>query len=121
MNNLQVRRFEPADEAAFCEMAEEFYHSEAVLHPIPPERHHWAFQEILRSDQYLGGYIFLDGSKPAGFVVTNRTMQHEAGGVLVWLEEIYSVRRIRAGATARRQSKPCQKISRAKRLPSGWK
>ena len=48
-------------------MAEEFYHSEAVLHPIPPERHHWAFQEILRSDQYLGGYIFLDSGKPAGF------------------------------------------------------
>ena len=89
MNELTFRPITAADETDFYTMAEEFYHSDAVLHPIPAEYHRRAFAEMMRSGQYLSGYIFTDGDNTAGFAVTNRMMQHEAGGVKVWVEDLY--------------------------------
>ena len=89
MNELICRTNTAADETDFYTMAEEFYHSDAVLHPIPAEYHRRAFAEMMRSGQYLSGYIFTDGDNTAGFAVTNRMMQHEAGGVMVWVEDLY--------------------------------
>ena len=89
MNELTFRPITAADETDFYTMAEEFYHSDAVLHPIPAEYHRRAFAEMMRSGQYLSGYIFTDGDNTAGFAVTNRMMQHEAGGVMVWDEDLY--------------------------------
>lgn len=89
MNELTFRPITAADETDFYTMAEEFYHSDAVLHPIPAEYHRRAFAEMMRSGQYLSGYIFTDGGNTAGFAVTNRMMQHEAGGVMVWVEDLY--------------------------------
>ena len=89
MNELTFRPITAADETDFYTMAEEFYHSDAVLHPIPAEYHRRAFAEMVRSGQYLSGYIFTDGDNTAGFAVTNRMMQHEAGGVMVWVEDLY--------------------------------
>ena len=89
MNELTFRPITAADETDFYTMAEEFYHSDAVLHPIPAEYHRRAFAEMMRSGQYLSGYIFTDGDNTAGFAVTNRMMQHEAGGVMVWVDDLY--------------------------------
>ena len=89
MNELTFRPITAADETDFYTMAEEFYHSDAVLNPIPAEYHRRAFAEMMRSGQYLSGYIFTDGDNTAGFAVTNRMMQHEAGGVMVWVEDLY--------------------------------
>lgn len=89
MNELTFRPITAADETDFYTMAEEFYHSDAVLHPIPAEYHRRAFSEMMRSGQYLSGYIFTDGDNTVGFAVTNRMMQHEAGGVMVWVEDLY--------------------------------
>ena len=89
MNELTFRPITAADETDVYTMAEEFYHSDAVLHPIPAEYHRRAFSEMMRSGQYLSGYIFTDGDNTAGFAVTNRMMQHEAGGVMVWVEDLY--------------------------------
>lgn len=89
MSELAFRPVTAADEANFYALAEEFYHSDAVLHPIPAEYHRRAFAEMMRSDQYLSGYLFTDGDSTAGFAVTNRMMQHEAGGMMVWVEELY--------------------------------
>ena len=89
MNELTFRPITAADETDFYTMAEEFYHSDAVLHPIPAEYHRRAFAEMMRSGQYLSGYIFTDGDNTAGFAGTNRMMQHEAGGVMVWVEDLY--------------------------------
>ena len=89
MSELTFRPVTAADEANFYALAEEFYHSDAVLHPIPAEYHRRAFAEMMRSGQYLSGYLFTDGDSTAGFAVTNRMMQHEAGGMMVWVEELY--------------------------------
>lgn len=89
MSDTPFRPLCAADEAVFLEMAEEFYHSNAVLHPIPPEYHRVAFQEMLSSDRYLAGYLLEQDGKAAGFAVTNRMMQHEAGGFVIWIEELY--------------------------------
>ena len=74
MNELTFRPITAADETDFYTMAEEFYHSDAVLHPIPAEYHRRAFAEMMRSGQYLSGYIFTDGDNTAGFAVTNREL-----------------------------------------------
>ena len=89
MNELTFRPITAADETDFYTMAEEFYHADALLPPIPAEYHRRAFAEMMRSGQYLSGYIFTDGDNTAGFAVTNRMMQHEAGGVMVWVEDLY--------------------------------
>ena len=89
MSELTFRPITAADETDFYAMAEEFFHSDAVLHPIPAEYHRRTFAEMMRSDQYLSGYIFQCDDAVAGFSVTNRMMQHEAGGVMVWVEDLY--------------------------------
>lgn len=89
MSELTFRPITAADETDFYTMAEEFFHSDAVLHPIPAEYHRRTFAEMIRSDQYLSGYIFQCDDAVAGFSVTNRMMQHEAGGVMVWVEDLY--------------------------------
>lgn len=89
MSAIHFRPLCLEDEQEFYVMAEEFYHSPAVLRPIPPERHQVAFREIMTSDRYLSGYWFADEEKAAGFAVINRMMQHEMGGIVVWVEELY--------------------------------
>ena len=63
MSDLLFRPMSAADETAFYTMAEEFYHSDAVLHPIPAEYHRRTFAEIMRSQMYLSGNVFQDGAK----------------------------------------------------------
>lgn len=87
--SMRFRPLLPEDAEVFYQMSEEFYHSPAVLHPIPASYHRTAFREMMASDCYLSGYLFLADSAAAGFAVTNRMMQHEAGGILVWVEELY--------------------------------
>lgn len=102
MSEIYFRPLCPADESEFYVMSEEFYHSPAVLHPIPPEYHRKVFREMMTSDQYLSGYLFTDGEKAAGFAVTNRMMQHEAGGVVIWVEDLYIRPNYRSQGVGRR-------------------
>lgn len=42
------RKITAADEAVYTELLREFYHSPAVLHPIPEEYYHRAFEEAVK-------------------------------------------------------------------------
>lgn len=84
-----IRKMQSADRQIFLQMSEEFYHSDAVLAPIPSEFHETAFSEMMRSEEYLIGYIFEVDGNPAGFALLNRTFVHEAGGPVIWIEELY--------------------------------
>ncbi len=86
---MAFRKLTADDTTIFYEMCEEFFRSSAVLHAIPFAHHVATLQEILRSDQYLLGYLLeLDG-QPAGFAVLNKMMQQEAGGLVLWVECLY--------------------------------
>ena len=84
-----IRKIEVKDKELFFELSREFYSSPAVLCNIPEAYHASTFDELMRSEEYLMGYIFeLDGA-PVGYGLLNVTYGHEAGGRVVWIEEIY--------------------------------
>ena len=69
--------------------ADIFYHTDVVNAPVPTENYRVTFDEMMRSDTYVTGYIFEDGGEPCGFVLLSRTFSQEAGGLSVTIEEIY--------------------------------
>lgn len=87
--SFTIRRIARTDETAFLEMSREFYASDAVLHEIDPAFHSAAFAELMHSDVYLDAYVFTDGGEYAGYALLNKTYSREAGGITIWLEELY--------------------------------
>ena len=88
---MQIRRITAADRKDFLRLAKEFYHSEAVLHPIPAKYHQRAFEEMIRSDVYADGFMIEWNGATVGYGMTAKTFSHEAGGLTVWIEELYLV------------------------------
>ena len=70
-------------------MAHEFYHSPAVLEPVPDEYFERTFEELMRSDVYAEAYIFEHEGTTAGYALLAKTYSQEAGGLCVWIEELY--------------------------------
>lgn len=83
------RRLRPEDRELYCYYADVFYHTDAVNAPVPPQNYAAAFDEMMRSDDYLRGYLFEDGGTSCGFALLSKTYSQEAGGISVTIEEIY--------------------------------
>ena len=58
-----IRAIGPKDHQEYLRLVDLFYHSEAVEHTIPPEYYERTFQELLRSNDYLEGYLLLEERK----------------------------------------------------------
>jgi GNAT superfamily N-acetyltransferase len=43
----------------------------------------------MESDTYAKGYIMELGGKPVGYALTAKTFSQEAGGLVVWIEELF--------------------------------
>lgn len=84
------------DAEIFYKMAEQFYASDAVLHPIPKKHHVDTFNEMMRSNVYLEGYIFEYNNKPVGYAITSKMFSQEAGGIMLWIDEIYIMEEYRS-------------------------
>ncbi len=84
-----IRKMIKKDEKEFIKLAEMFYKSDAVLQPIPRINHIDAFNEIMRSDVYLEGYIFEFEDKPVGYAITAKSYSQEAGGLVLWIDELF--------------------------------
>ena len=84
-----IRRITPADREIYLQMTHDFYHSDAVLHPVPDAYMAASFEEMLRSDAYLTGLIFEKDGKTAGYALLCKTWSQEAGGKAVWIDELY--------------------------------
>lgn len=93
---ITFRKIEEKDRELFFELSEEFYNSSAVLAPINPTFHENTFNELMRSRDYLECFIIEYGGETAGFGLLNITYCHEAGGKIVWLEELYIRERFRS-------------------------
>ena len=83
------RRISEADRELYYHYVDIFYHTDAVNSPVPFGNYEKAFDEMMRSDDYLRGYIFEDGGESCGFALLSKTYSQEAGGVSVTIEEIY--------------------------------
>ena len=77
------------DKKTYMEMAREFYHSDAVLHPVPDTYFERTADEALRSDVYAEIFLFECENEAAGYGLIAKTYSQEAGGMVWWIEEVY--------------------------------
>lgn len=96
-----IRKITSNDKNIFMELTSEFYASEAVLHNIPRDYHEKAFKELITSDNYLSAYIFESDNKVCGYALLTKQYSHEAGGVVLWIDEIYIREEFRAKGLGR--------------------
>lgn len=87
--SLTVRKITDNDRNEFLKLGREFYSSEAVLHGIPEEYHVNAFAELMRSDEYLDCRFFEIEGSIAGYVLLAKSYSREAGGIVIWIDELY--------------------------------
>ena len=86
---MNIRRIENRDRERYLEMARTFYSSDAVMSPIPESYFEDTFDELMRSDMFARCYILEYDGKTVGYGLTARTFSQEAGGIAVFIEELY--------------------------------
>lgn len=84
-----IRRYEASDRSTVTEMLDEFYHSPAVLHPIPRAHFEKTLNEAEGGNPCVRLYLIENGGQTAGYALLALTFSNEAGGDVVWLDEIY--------------------------------
>jgi len=84
-----IRKMNDKDLDLFLKFTKLFYESDAVLHQIPDTFHVRAFKEIMNSQKYIEGYIFECEKEPVGYAITAKSYSHEAGGLMLWIVELY--------------------------------
>lgn len=77
------------DREVFIKLMDEFYHTDAVLHPLSAETIERCFDDCVSGSPYIEGYIFREGERTAGFALAARGYSTEAGGECVQLEDLY--------------------------------
>ena len=70
-------------------MFTEFYTSDAVLHSIPQAYHERALDELFSASSRQRAYLLEDGEMPVGYALLSEKFSHEAGGLELWVEELY--------------------------------
>lgn len=84
-----IRKIETKDRAKYLEMAQDFYASPAVLENIPYENLTRSFDEFIGGTPFGDAFIFEEDGATVGYGVLAYTYSQEAGGKVVWIEEIY--------------------------------
>lgn len=83
-----IREINQNDHDIFIEMVNQFYHSPAVLHHIPSVHAENTFIELMNQSPYVKGYLFELEGNIAGYGLLAITYSNEAGGLVVWIDEI---------------------------------
>ena len=87
---MHIRRCEERDRELYLRLAREFYHSPAVMHPVPDSYFERTFDEMMRSDVYADGFLLEDEDGTCmGYALTAKSFSQECGGQCVWVEELY--------------------------------
>lgn len=77
------------DREIFLEMAGEFYSSGAVLKPVNPENFVATFNAAMEKSPFMRLIIIEVDGGIIGYILLSFTFSNEAGGTVVWIEEIY--------------------------------
>lgn len=83
------REANAADREPLIAMMDEFYHSNAVLHPIPPTHFERTFQALMEGTPFAKAYLIEPDGETAGYALLAITWSNEAGGLAVWVDEVY--------------------------------
>jgi ribosomal protein S18 acetylase RimI-like enzyme len=92
-----IRPIKESDREFYIRSALDFYHSPVVLAPIPQSHIEKTFDLLLQGSPFALGYIFERDGKPCGYALLARTWSQEAGGEVIWIEEIYVLPEYRGG------------------------
>lgn len=95
--DIKIRRFEEKDRNTFFSMVKKFYAPPAVLHFPSDEVMMSAFDESLKDNGFVYGYIFEADGKPAGYSVVSMKFETEVGGLAAWIEELFVEEEFRGG------------------------
>ena len=89
MLHQTARPLTEGDRAVYLEMCREFYHSPAVLHPVPDVYFERTFDQIVSGSPFVKGFLLKKDGVTAGYGLLSVTYSQEAGGEVWWLEELY--------------------------------
>ena len=86
---VMIRKINKTDKDFYINSVKAFYNSDAVLHRIPEENIYRTFNELMNSETYAQCYIFEKDEKRAGYALLAKTFSQEAGGEVLWIDEIF--------------------------------
>ena len=84
-----IRDLQATDRDNLIHMMREFYASPAVLHLVPDTYFIRTADALDQKSPYVAAYIAEHQGVPAGYGLVSLTYSNEAGGLVVWLEELY--------------------------------
>lgn len=96
-----IRKFVPEDREDYIRFSTEFYNSSAVDKPVPREHFEQGFDEMIRSDVYVQGYMLVCDGNNVGYCVTMKTYSVEAGGITIWIDELFVLEEYRSKGLGR--------------------
>ena len=96
-----IRKFVPEDREDYIRFSTEFYNSSAVDKPVPREHFEQGFDEMMRSDVYVQGYMLVCDGNNVGYCVTMKTYSVEAGGITIWIYELFVLEEYRSKGLGR--------------------
>lgn len=96
-----IRKFVPEDREDYIRFSTEFYNSSAVDKTVPKEHFEQGFDEMMRSDVYVQGYMLVCDGNNVGYCVTMKTYSVEAGGITIWIDELFVLEEYRSKGLGR--------------------
>ena len=96
-----IRKFVPEDREDYIRFSTEFYNSSAVDKPVPREHFEQGIDEMMRSDVYVQGYMLVCDGNNVGYCVTMKTYSVEAGGITIWIDELFVLEEYRSKGLGR--------------------
>ena len=100
--NVVFRKFAQSDKDSFFSMVKKFYAPPAVLHFPSDEVMMSAFHASFDFPEYIRGYIFECGGKPAGYAIVSLKFETEVGGIAAWIEELFVEEEFRSKGIGRK-------------------
>lgn len=83
-----IRKLEKKDYDSFISLMDDFYHSEAVLHPVDRKNYDITFERCITNDPFASCFVYDDGSVK-GYIFLSFSYSNEIGGMVVWIEQLY--------------------------------
>jgi ribosomal protein S18 acetylase RimI-like enzyme len=88
---MVIRDILPGDREVVWEMVNNFYTGTgACLHPLERENFDLTFKECLKKEKTYARMLVIEGEEEiCGYCILALTWSNEAGGMVVWVEELY--------------------------------
>ncbi len=84
-----IREIISVDKIDFIKMCMDFYNTDGVDHSIPVSNMEKTFNLLMEGLDFAKAYVCEKNNKTVGYILLALTYSNEAGGMVVWLDEIY--------------------------------